>query len=134
MFCTECGAKVDDGSKFCSSCGKPINAPAVNSSSDSNKASTGTGTIIVERKSKMAGALAFYNVKVDNSKPMPIENGEAYKFNLPFGKHVVEVSSASNKEVVNVDLSEQKATCRIVTEIAMGLWSPKVKITSVSYN
>lgn len=27
MFCSECGAQIDDNSKFCSSCGKPASAP-----------------------------------------------------------------------------------------------------------
>lgn len=29
MFCTNCGAQIEDGSKFCSNCGTPIAAPVV---------------------------------------------------------------------------------------------------------
>ena len=28
MFCTKCGAKIDDGAKFCTSCGQPVEAAA----------------------------------------------------------------------------------------------------------
>ena len=28
MFCTQCGTRLDDGARYCTICGKPVNAPA----------------------------------------------------------------------------------------------------------
>ena len=38
MFCTSCGSKIDEGSKFCQKCGEKLaeNQPSANSKSEDN--------------------------------------------------------------------------------------------------
>ena len=41
MFCTNCGAKIPEGSKFCSECGAPVAAPAAGAGNTSEKTTGG---------------------------------------------------------------------------------------------
>ena len=66
MFCSKCGKKNKDSSKFCSDCGNILSDPVTSSKNESNKSAEERADEIksaVSKKSKEATSTFFYLVK-----------------------------------------------------------------------
>jgi hypothetical protein len=66
MFCSNCGASLQDGSKFCSNCGVSLNSVNENTVTTEISA-TGNSLVIVERKTQIGGIAAVLNIFIDDT-------------------------------------------------------------------
>jgi len=87
MFCTECGYKLPDGSKFCSSCGAHIQG--------GNQNASGKCKLIVERvKCFFSYATFKYNLYIDGELVKKLSNKECFSIVLCNGKHNIYLNAS----------------------------------------
>ena len=99
MYCSNCGAKLADGAKFCHECGKAVLTPADNTAektteteSDGKKAQTDKASIIVKRLSNTETRSQSCFIYLDNSNnPAMLNNDSEYSFSVLPGTHTVTI-------------------------------------------
>lgn len=89
MYCHNCGAKIPDGSKFCSECGVAIAPP-------DHQYQSQTGTLCVMRQSALGSSAVNTKIYVDGELKTTLKNGDSKSFLLDVGTHDIEMYTPMN--------------------------------------
>lgn len=84
MYCSQCGAQVPDGTKFCSMCGKSLLGEALN-------AQGGSANFSVFREARGAATAISSRIYVDGQEYCSIGYGKTQNLILPYGQHVLKI-------------------------------------------
>ena len=100
MYCSNCGAKLADGAKFCHECGKPVtisDSDKTDNKSDNQSITaannqTSSPHIIVQRLHHEKSQTHVCYITVDGGNQRRISDGSSESFALSPGLHVVSVT------------------------------------------
>lgn len=111
MYCTKCGAKIDDDAKFCNACGKPTrlanittNAPVVGNPSSLNpKKKSKKSLFILLGAILLSGIIAFVIIFALNGSPKAKVSKELKMANRYMDELQYEMAIASYTKVIEID-------------------------------
>lgn len=89
-FCEHCGAELEDGTKFCDSCGNPTETTALQSYNPPPEKNL-TTTIQISRKWRWVDLFFAENVYVDGIKIGKVSNGQSKIFEVQPGIHKLQL-------------------------------------------
>lgn len=97
MYCSQCGAQVPDGTKFCSECGKPMN-------NETLAVSGGSANYSIYRETRGAGMAVAVKIIVDGQQLATVGYGKTQNVILPYGQHILKLTfqGKSAERVINI--------------------------------
>lgn len=97
MYCSQCGAQLPDGTKFCSECGKPLN-------NETLAVSGGSANYSIYRESSGAAMAVPVQIFVDGQQYSSVGYGRTQNIILPYGQHVLRlcIQGKSAERLVNI--------------------------------
>lgn len=94
MFCSNCGASIEEGVKFCSSCGQAIDSSP-----------TEQYVVTIKRKKQWFANNPIIKVSVDNNAMYQLENEGTVTIPLSSGKHTMNLSFGVRNKAVNLNVT-----------------------------
>lgn len=98
MFCRNCGKNIPDDSKFCISCGTPVENNTI-----SNQA---TFKLTIDRASQVYLINPPIKVTIDNSIRFSVENGQTHSIDISSGNHKIYFKSSLRSATLEVDIQK----------------------------
>ena len=142
MFCKKCGKELKENTKFCASCGAPIeeanniqeeNQNAnIQSVGDTNIQSGKMVKLVINRNKKMLGFAIGIVVELDGTQVTVLKNGQSYETEVTVGQHqlLLKTVGESTDKLLNITPELNKVCVNLCMQ--MGLLSGKPAIESVT--
>ena len=115
LFCPNCGTKLPENAKFCSSCGNPVptiqNSVPIWEKTVQNEPSTDSCSnaemcrLTIRRRNQFYVYNPAMKVFLDGTKIGDVENGATVTFDVPKGVHTLRVTSCFRKKKITVSFS-----------------------------
>ena len=116
LFCPNCGTKLPENAKFCSSCGNPVptiqNSVPIWEKTVQNEPSTDSCSnaemcrLTIRRLNQFYVYNPAMKVFLDGTKIGDVENGATVTFDVPKGVHTLRVTSCFRKKQITVSFSD----------------------------
>lgn len=120
MYCTKCGAEIDNNASFCIKCGNKLE--------DNNQ----TGTITLVRKKQFYGVLIPIKVFIDGKEVANLSVGNEIELPIEIGKHRLAFNLWSGNGQYDIEVKEEKPNIKVTFKLGMGVITSKPKIVSIS--
>ena len=119
MFCTKCGNKLSDDSKFCNSCGNNVK-PVIK-----------MGKITFKRIGRYVGCLVGISIYVDGKFMGSVQNNGELTVNVPVGKHKVVFSIWSGTNDEEIEVTADKPNVYADIKLKMGALVNRTEIVNI---
>lgn len=116
LFCPNCGTKLPENAKFCSSCGNPVptiqNTVPIWEKTVQNEPSTDSCPnaemcrLTIRRRNQFYVYNPAMKAFLDGTKIGDVENGATVTFDVPKGVHTLRVTSCFRKKQITVSFSD----------------------------
>lgn len=119
MYCTKCGAEVDNNSSFCTKCGNKLE--------NYNR----EGSIIFARENQFYGVLIPIDIFLDGEKVASVSAGKEVKVSATIGKHRIAFNLWSGNGQYDIETTELNPNIKVTFKLGVGAITSKPKIVKI---